>query len=124
MALQRWLGFAGARRVIVPFPEAPAELVPAAAVRMRRDFRQLLTCIEASALLHQLQRSTTSDGRVVAAVEDYAVARRLLAPIFNTIVADGVTTAIRETVEAVGEDEEVRIIASRARCRSSCCAVS
>ena len=55
-AAQRWLAAAGEHRVSVPFATRLAALVPADAVRMRRDFRQLLTTIQASALLHQLQR--------------------------------------------------------------------
>jgi hypothetical protein len=104
--LQRWLAVAGARRVIVPFAGVLVELVPATAVRMRRDFRQLLTAIQTSALLHQLQRPRSPSGAVVATLEDYAAIRPLLAPLFDMIVADGVTPAVRTIVEAIGPNEE------------------
>src|SRR5262249_28793575 len=55
LAVQQWLDVAGERRVIVPFGKVLAELLPASAVRMRRDFRQLLTAIQALALLRQCQ---------------------------------------------------------------------
>ena len=74
---------------------------------MRRDFRQLLTTIQAVAFLHQCKRGRTPEGWVEATVEDYANARGLLAPIFDTIAAEGVTAAVRATVEAVKEGEEV-----------------
>ena len=74
---------------------------------MRRDFRQLLTTIQAIAFLHQCRRGRTPEGWVEATVEDYARARELLAPIFDTIAAEGVTAAVRATVESVKEGEEV-----------------
>jgi len=89
------------------FAEILAALVPAATVRMRRDFRQLLTAIQAVALLSQCQREQTPEGAVIATIGDYAVARHLLIPIFDSIITDGVTPAVRETVEAVRPDEEV-----------------
>ncbi len=106
-ALQTWLKLAGERQVAVPFAAVLAELVPATAVRMRRDFRELLTCIQTVALLYQCQRPRTREGWVEASIEDYATARDLLSPIFDTAAAEGVTAAVRETVEAVNEGEEI-----------------
>ena len=100
VALQRWLELAAERRVVIPFAHSLADLVPANAIRMRRDFAQLLTVIQTIALLHQLQRTKDSQGRIIATVDDYAEARWLLEEIFTATVND-VTPAIRETVEAV-----------------------
>ena len=107
IALQNWLALMGVRRVTVPFADVLADLVPPDAVRMRRDFRQLLTCIQAIALLHQCRRSKTVEGWVIATIDDYAQARTLLEPVFDTILSEGVTPAIRQTVEAVNLTEEV-----------------
>jgi len=107
LAVQEYLKLAGERRIAVPFAAVLANEVPATAVRMRRDFRQLLTCIQAIAFLHQCQRGRTPEGWVEATIEDYALARDLLAPIFDTLAAEGVTPAIRETVEAIEPGEEV-----------------
>ncbi|MBM3943369.1 MAG: hypothetical protein FJ316_10705 [SAR202 cluster bacterium] len=101
VALQRWLELAGERRVVIPYAKALADLVPASAVRMRRDFPQLLTVVQAMALLHQRERERDPQGRIVAALEDYAHARWLLEEVFTTTVHEGVTPAIRETVAAV-----------------------
>jgi hypothetical protein len=102
VALQVWLEEAGVHKVVVPFARELAELVAASEVRMRRDFRQLLTCIQALGCLRQCQRERDSEGRIVATVvEDYGDARAILEPIFESIVAEGVTAAIRETVGAV-----------------------
>jgi len=107
LAMQRWLEVSGASHVTVPFAAVLADLVPPAAVRMRRDFRQLLTCIQAVALLHQQQRDRAADDSVIATLVDYAHARELLTPIFDAVIAEGLTNAVRETVEAVNPDEEV-----------------
>ncbi len=103
---QRWLAVAGKSEVIVPFAEVLADLVPVKAVRMRRDFPQLLTCIKAVSLLYQRQRKTAG-GKVVASLDDYAIAREMLAPIFEAVASEGCTPAVRQTVEVVGEREEV-----------------
>ena len=54
-ALQTWLA-AGSCDVVVPFARELASLVPPIAVRLRRDFRTILTLIRAHALLHQASR--------------------------------------------------------------------
>ena len=107
LALQRYLALQGQPQVIVPYAETLAEEVPAQAVRMRRDFQQLLTCIEAIALLYQCQRQRKPNGAIIASLDDYARARRILAPIFDTIMAEGVTPAIRSLIAAVKPEEEV-----------------
>jgi hypothetical protein len=107
LSVQRWLQLDGKHQVIVPFAETLANLVPAQAVRMRRDFRQLLTCIQAVAVLYQRQRLKTPDGRIIATIADYEIARSLLASVFEALASEGVTPAIRQTVEAVEAGEEV-----------------
>ena len=100
--LQRWLELAGEHRVVVPFSHSLADLVPATAVRMRRDFPQLLTVIQTIAMLHQRLREKDHRGRIIATIDDYGEARLLLGEVFTTTVGEGATPAIRETVEAVG----------------------
>jgi len=104
-----WLRLRGARHVAVPFAEELAKLVPTNAVRMRRDFKKLLTLIQAHTLLFQLQRELTEDGAVIATLDDYAIVRELVAPTFDAVLGDGLTTAIRETVEAVPESAEISL---------------
>src|ERR671910_731223 len=78
----RYLELRGVREVAVPFAAVLADLVPADAVRTRRDFPQLLTAIQAVAFLYQLQRGRTSEGWIVATIEDYARAREIFASSF------------------------------------------
>lgn len=115
LALQEWLLHDGERRVVVPFAEELPDLIPATAVRMRRDFPQLLTTIQAVALLYQCQRERTPEGAVIASLEDYAQARRLLAPVFDAVAAEGLTPAIRQTAEAIrpGQDVSISDLAQR-----------
>jgi hypothetical protein len=57
--------------------------------------------------LHQCQRQKSPEGAILATLEDYQHARELLLPIFDSIVAEGVTPAIRQTVEAITGDEHI-----------------
>lgn len=104
---QRWLGLAGERRVAIPFARALAQLIPATAVRVRRDFKQLLSVIKTCAFLSQQKRGRTEAGWIEASMRDYARARDLLAPILDSLMADAVTPPIRATVEAIKEGEEI-----------------
>jgi hypothetical protein len=104
---QRWLELAGARQVIIPYAEALARLVDRSAVRVRRDFGQLLTLVAACALLHQLQRPRRG-GAVVATLDDYRLVYELAGDLFGA--AASLSNAQREAVEAVrvlsGQNED------------------
>jgi hypothetical protein len=102
----RWQGFqnwivGGECRVVVPFAEKLAGLVPPVAVRLRRDFRLLLTLIEAHALLHRESRERDNWGRIVATLNDYAEVRELVADLFAESVEAMVKPEVRKTVAAV-----------------------
>jgi hypothetical protein len=47
-------------------------------VESRRAYPQVISMIQASALLHQRQRQIDGDGRLLATVDDYILARHLL----------------------------------------------
>jgi hypothetical protein len=95
---QRWLELAGARQVIIPYAEALARLVDRSAVRVRRDFGQLLTLVASSALLHQLRRPRRG-GVVVATLDDYRLVYELAGDLFGAI--ESLSPAQAEAVEAV-----------------------
>jgi hypothetical protein len=107
VSAQRWLQLAGERRVVVPFATALVDLISAKPVRMRRASAQLLACVQAVALLHQRQRARHESGAVVATIDDYAAVRSVLEPTFDSVAHEGLSPAVRETVEVIGEDEEV-----------------
>jgi len=100
LALQTWIQ-TGDRRVVVPYARELAELIPPVAVRLRRDFRLLLSLIQAHALLSQARRRRDENGAIVATLEDYARVRELVHDLFAEGVEAGVPPTIRETVEAV-----------------------
>lgn len=66
------------RDVRIPYAEMLAETIPAGNVKSRRLMWQVLATIEAIAALHQFQRETTGEDRILATVEDYKLARELL----------------------------------------------
>ena len=99
-ALQTWLE-GGEHRVTVPFADQLAELIPPVAVRLRRDFRAVLSLIRSHAVLQQELRERDVDGCVVATLEDYVTVRGLVADIVSEAVEATVSPTIRETVEAV-----------------------
>ena len=115
LALQQWLELGGERRVTVPFSAALAALLPADAVRMRRDFPQMLTAIRSLALLQQRRRVRSATGAIEAAIEDYAAVRYLLADVFDGIATEGLTPVMRQTVDAVGPDEAITLTALATR---------
>jgi hypothetical protein len=101
IALQRWLAQAE-RRVLIPFAQALAERIAPLAVRLRRDFGQLLGLIRAHAILHQATRARDDNGQIIATLVDYESVRELVADILAEGIEVSVSPAIRETVGAVG----------------------
>ena len=101
-ALQRFLALVP-RQVVIPFASELADLIPAVAVRLRRDFPTILALIEAHALLHQLSRGRNPQGAIIATLEDYAVVREMVTDLISHGVGATVPTTVRETVGAVGK---------------------
>jgi DNA-binding transcriptional ArsR family regulator len=93
-AFQRYLA-AGERGVTVPFGQVLADLIPAVAVRLRRDFKLLLTMIQAHALLHREMRTRDNRGRIIAEPADYGAVRELIAEL----VAEGIEATVPKTME-------------------------
>jgi DNA-binding MarR family transcriptional regulator len=99
---QRWLA-AGDCIVVVPFARVLSRLVKEAkAVRLRRDFGQLLRAIKAHALLHRQHRRRTKQGSIIAEIEqDYLPVRKLLADLLATAAEMKTRKTIAATVWAV-----------------------
>jgi hypothetical protein len=100
--LQVWLA-AGEHRVSISYAATLAELVPPVAVRLRRDFRAVLSLIRSHAILHQASRARDTDGRIVATFDDYEVVRDLVADIVSEGIEATVPETVRELVQAVKE---------------------
>jgi len=61
--------------VLVPYAERLADAMGSYRVEARRAYPQVVSMIQASALLHQRQRQIDADGRLLAAADDYQLAR-------------------------------------------------
>jgi hypothetical protein len=99
-ALHRWLRTAN-HTVTIHYGRDLAQQVPPVAVRLRRDFKSILSLIRAHALLHQATRETDERGRIVATVADYQAVRELILDVVSEGVGATVSDKIRETVTAV-----------------------
>jgi hypothetical protein len=100
--LQTWLA-EQPNRVTVPYAGTLAELIPPVAVRLRRDFPAVLALLRAHAVLHQANRKRDADGRILAAIEDYAAVRELVADLVAEAAERTVPDTTRETVGAVAD---------------------
>jgi hypothetical protein len=100
LALQGWLE-AAERSVTVPYAAELAASVPPIAVRLRRDFKAVLNLVRAHALLHQASRERDAEGRVVAAIDDYARVREIVADLVSEGVEAAVPPTVRETVSVL-----------------------
>lgn len=93
-ALQEWLQLAGGHDVVIPYAKELSTRTYPRAVRLRRDFGAVLNLISTHAVLHQFSRARDSQGRIVAALEDYRVAHDLV----HDLVSEGVQATVRQTV--------------------------
>ena len=99
--LQTWLQLAGSRAVTIPFAHELATGADARAVRLRRDFGQILKLIAAHAILHQTRRQRDGYGRIVATPADYKAVYDLVIDAVSEGVQATVNPRIRETIAAV-----------------------
>jgi hypothetical protein len=101
-ALQKWLAMSICE-VAIPYASALADMVPPAAIRLRRDFKTILSLIRAHALLHQASRRKDGNGHLVAEIADYGAVRELVAELIAESAEVAIKPEVRETVKAVEE---------------------
>jgi len=106
VALQTWLE-GGVHRVAIPYAVELSEMVPAVAVRLRRDFMAVLNLIKAHAILHQATRCRDVEGRIVATLQDYETVRALVVEPLSAGLESTVPETVRSTVNAVAHLEPV-----------------
>jgi len=89
-------------RVRVPFARDLAELIDPRAVRMRRDFRTIVSLVKAHAVLHQVHRERDASHAILATIEhDYVAVHRLTSTLFAEAVARTISPQTRETVATI-----------------------
>jgi hypothetical protein len=99
-ALQTWLA-TSVHQVVIPYASVLAEMIPPVSIRLRRDFRTILTLVQAHTLLHQANRPKDADGRIIASIDDYEAVRELVADLIAEGAEIAVKREVRETVQAV-----------------------
>ncbi|NDF11812.1 MAG: MarR family transcriptional regulator [Proteobacteria bacterium] len=116
-ALQQWLETCE-NKVIVPYADKIAELMPAAAIRLRRDIKLLFNLVKASAILHQKNRQINSNGEIEASIEDYKIVHELISDIIAEQIEATVSKTVIETTDTVkrvlhtkGEEERYATLA-------------
>lgn len=106
--LARWQAFqevlaANRCEVVIPFAPALGRLFQLRTGHARHLFEQLLAAVATSALLHQFTRERDGGSAVIATLDDYAHARRMLEKPFadasRTEVPDGVQELIDVLLE-------------------------
>lgn len=99
-AYQRWLVTAN-HRVTVPYATCIAAQIPPVAVRLRRDWNAVRALIRTHAMMHQLNRATDAQGRIVATLDDYKAVRSLVCDLVAEGIGATVPESVRQTVETV-----------------------
>jgi hypothetical protein len=77
--------------VAIPYAARLADLLDYKRVELRRGFPQIMSMIQAIALLHQWQRERDSEGRLLATPEDYQLARVLLSKPMECLLGGGIS---------------------------------
>lgn len=91
----------GDKRVIVPYAESLARLMPNSNLRVMRDFPKVLVLIETVALLNSRQREKDATGAVIATLDDFSVVRDLLESSLACGHEQTTPERIRRVVDAV-----------------------
>ena len=99
-AMQRVLAEGTPHAVLVPFAERLAERIPDDRAEARRAFGLLLSVIQASAVLHRLQRDSR-DGAILATLGDYAIARRLVGSTISTSTSGAPSEPVQRFAETL-----------------------
>lgn len=95
-ALHRYVT-SGEQDVVVPYLEDLVEHLPLHHDRIKRDFAQLISLLEACALVHQFSRDRDEQGKVIANRDDYELIHYLL----DESLSEGLAVAVSEPVRAV-----------------------
>lgn len=110
--------------VLIPYATRVAELFKADQVQVRRAFPQLMSMVKAVATLYQRQRQTDAEGRLVATVDDYQLARYLLLKPMTRLLGGGLSDPAGRFFErllrwVVGEFTTREAVAKEDGCKSA-----
>jgi hypothetical protein len=100
--LQRWIAL-GPNDAVIPFARQITDAIPPLMVRFRRDAGSLLNFIKTSAILHQAQRETDEQGRVIATVADYACAFPIFCKAMSVSSGKDTPENVRTVVQLIAD---------------------
>ena len=98
---QVWIEKMGNKKVVIPYAKVLAEETKPSAVRLRSDFSVLMSLIKIIAILYQHQREIDANGSIIATLDDYALAHKLISIKINEGAESSIKPIIRETVAVV-----------------------
>jgi hypothetical protein len=100
-SFQRWLA-SGNCKVVVPYAATLSPMIPPKAVRLRRDFTQVLLAVKAHALLHRNHRKVDERNQIVADIErDYRAIYGIMANILAEASGASINAELQQTINAV-----------------------
>jgi hypothetical protein len=91
-------------RVVVPFAPVLGRLFRDRTGPARRLYAQLLAAVATSALLHTFTRERDADGAVIATLDDYAHARRMLEQPFADAASIEVPDGVQELLDVLSDN--------------------
>jgi hypothetical protein len=106
--------------VTIPYAEILARSLPTTHFRVQRDFPQVLSLIQAHALLHMSSRRWTAEGKILATLRDYAEVYNLVNGPLSQGLEKSVTENIRQVVEGVSaliERSDLPVLCSQGNVR-------
>jgi hypothetical protein len=107
-------------RVVVPFAPVLGRLFRDRTGPARRLYAQLLAAVATSALLHTFTRERDADGAVIATLDDYAHARRMLEQPFADAASIEVPDGVQAPRRSVRQRGRARPELKRARNEDEC----
>jgi hypothetical protein len=104
IAYQAYLQELAPWRVVVPFAKQLAQEIGClpSASRITRDYTRLISLIKTVTVMRHNQRQQDNVGRIIAAVDDYALVYELVGQMYETSVSE-ISDKIRNIIRAVGE---------------------
>jgi hypothetical protein len=116
-AMQRVLADVAGAGVVVPFAHAIQLELPRERPEIRRDFPKVLAAVQASALLHHVQRERTDSGAIVATEADYGLVYRLMS---RYLVSGGPSPAALRVLKRMRDAQHALLTFTRTDVENLC----
>jgi hypothetical protein len=105
--------------VVIPYAECLGELFLGDRVEVRRAFPQLMSMVQAVALLYQRQRKRDSNGQLLATADDYQLARHLLVKSMTRLLGGRVSDPARRFYDRLAKWATEEFTSNQAKSRET-----